>query len=111
MRASSPEQLFDALCRMTRQHFAIARHLWSTRDPDFLMMVEIGPDRLHHAFFAELDPNHPRHDPNSSLRDVGERYYALLDDELRSAARRWPTTTPLSWSPATTVRARCAAAF
>jgi predicted AlkP superfamily phosphohydrolase/phosphomutase len=67
---------------MTRQHFAIARHVWSTRDPDLLMLVEIGPDRLHHAFYAELDPGHPRHDPRSPLRDAGERYYALLDREL-----------------------------
>jgi len=84
LREGAPAQLFEALCQMTRQHFAIARHMWSTRDPDFLMMVEIGPDRLHHAFYAELDPAHPRHDPRSPLLDVGERYYALLDRELAS---------------------------
>lgn len=74
--------LFEQLCAMTRQHFAIARHVWSTRDPDFLMLVEIGPDRLHHAFFAELDPTHPRHDPESPLTELAARYYALLDREL-----------------------------
>jgi predicted AlkP superfamily phosphohydrolase/phosphomutase len=73
---------FEQLCAMTRQHFAIARHIWSTRDPDFLMLVEIGPDRLHHAFFAELDESHPRHDPESPWRELGMRYYALLDREL-----------------------------
>lgn len=70
------------LTRMTSQHFAIARHLWSTRDPDFLMFVEIGPDRLHHAFYADLEPSHPEHDPDGPFREVGERYYALLDAEL-----------------------------
>lgn len=82
VRAGASEPLLRALSDMTRQHFAIARHVWSTRDPDLLMLVEIGPDRLHHAFFAELDPDHPRHDPTSPLRDAGERYYALLDREL-----------------------------
>ncbi len=76
------EPLFEQLCAMTRQHFAIARHVWSTRDPDFLMLVEIGPDRLHHAFFAEIDPDHLRHDPDSPARELGARYYALLDQEL-----------------------------
>jgi predicted AlkP superfamily phosphohydrolase/phosphomutase len=82
VRAGPSETLLHELGEMTRQHFAIARHVWSTRDPDLLMLVEIGPDRLHHAFFAELDPSHPRHDPHSPLRDAGERYYALLDREL-----------------------------
>ncbi|HEY6879306.1 MAG TPA: alkaline phosphatase family protein [Polyangiales bacterium] len=82
VRASAREGLEEALVAMTRQHFAIARYLWQTREPDFLMMVEIGPDRLHHAFYAELDPSHPRHDPDSVFAGIGERYYALLDREL-----------------------------
>jgi predicted AlkP superfamily phosphohydrolase/phosphomutase len=67
---------------MTRQHFAQARYVWETRDPDFLMLVEIGPDRLHHAFYSSMDPSHPRHDPSSSTRELGAQYYALLDREL-----------------------------
>jgi predicted AlkP superfamily phosphohydrolase/phosphomutase len=82
VRADGGEALLRELCDMTRQHFAMARHVWSTREPDFLMQVEIGPDRLHHAFFAELDPTHPRHDAHAPLCDAGERYYALLDREL-----------------------------
>jgi predicted AlkP superfamily phosphohydrolase/phosphomutase len=82
VRAGAGEQLLREISEMTRQHFAIARHVWSTRDPELMMLVEIGPDRLHHAFYAELDPEHPRHDPSSPLRDAGERYYALLDREL-----------------------------
>ncbi|HEX6241818.1 MAG TPA: alkaline phosphatase family protein, partial [Polyangiales bacterium] len=74
--------LFDDLCAMTQQHFAQARYLWETREPDFLMLVEIGPDRLHHAFYDVLDPAHPRHDPTSPARELGATYYALLDREL-----------------------------
>jgi predicted AlkP superfamily phosphohydrolase/phosphomutase len=84
VRASAREGLEEALFAMTRQHFAIARHLWESREPDFSMMVEIGSDRLHHAFYAEIDPAHPRHDPSSPFLGVGERYYALLDRELGS---------------------------
>jgi predicted AlkP superfamily phosphohydrolase/phosphomutase len=82
VRSSDKAGLESALSAMTSQHFAIARHLWSTRDPDFLMFVEIGPDRLHHAFYADLEPLHPQHDPATPYREVGERYYALLDREL-----------------------------
>jgi predicted AlkP superfamily phosphohydrolase/phosphomutase len=82
VRTSDKASLEQRLHAMTRQHFAMARHLWATRDPDFMMFVEIGPDRLHHAFFADMDDAHPRHDPNSPYRGVGERYYELLDREL-----------------------------
>lgn len=82
VRASERAGLERALATMTRQHFAIARHLWSTREPDFMVLVEIGPDRLHHAFYADMDPEHPQHDPTSAYVGVGERYYALLDREL-----------------------------
>lgn len=84
VRLSAREGLLAQLSDMTRQHFAIARHVWETREPDFMMMVEIGPDRLHHAFFADMEPSHPRHDPESPFLDVGERYYRLLDEELAS---------------------------
>ncbi len=82
VRQRGRDGLAEALAAMTRQHFAIARHLWETREPDFMMFVEIGPDRLHHAFYADIDPEHPRHDPASPFLDVGPAYYALLDQEL-----------------------------
>ena len=84
VRVREREGLERALTTMTAQHFAIARHLWSSREPDFLMLVEIGPDRLHHAFYADIDPDHPQHDPSSPYLGVGERYYAALDRELGS---------------------------
>jgi predicted AlkP superfamily phosphohydrolase/phosphomutase len=78
------EGLLESLLAMTRQHFAMARHVWSSREPDFLMMVEIGPDRLHHAFFADMDPRHPRHVPDGPFAGAGESYYRALDAELQS---------------------------
>jgi predicted AlkP superfamily phosphohydrolase/phosphomutase len=82
VRGSERDGLIPELLAMTRQHFAIARHVWTTRDPDFLMMVEIGPDRLHHAFFQDLDPAHPRHAPDSTYVVQAEDYYRELDREL-----------------------------
>lgn len=82
VRTRARDGLLAELAAMTRQHFAIARHLWTSREPDFLMLVEIGPDRLHHAFYADIDPDHPEHDPTGPFRGVGEAYYALLDAEL-----------------------------
>ena len=82
VRRADRQGLFEQLCEMTRQHFDIACHLWETREPDFMMLVEIGADRLHHAFWADMDESHPRHDAQSPFVDVGERYYRLLDQQL-----------------------------
>jgi predicted AlkP superfamily phosphohydrolase/phosphomutase len=81
-RRQDRARLLDELFALTSQHFAIARHVYRTQAPDFMVMVEIGPDRLHHAFYAGIDPRHPAHDPRDPLRDAGRRYYAHLDREL-----------------------------
>jgi len=81
-RQRSPIDIRADIEAMTRQHFAIARHLWQTRSPDFMMLVEMGPDRLHHAFYRHMDDAHPRHDPQSPFVNVGADYYALLDEEI-----------------------------
>ncbi|MBC7172321.1 MAG: alkaline phosphatase family protein [Polyangiaceae bacterium] len=70
------------LFRTTAQHFDIAAHILEKDRPDFAMMVEIGTDRLHHAFWAQMDPDHPRHDPTGPFRDIGERYYAFIDQRI-----------------------------
>ncbi len=82
VRATDKRQLYAELERMTTQHFAIARHLWNTRTPDFMMLVEIGPDRFHHAFWEYVDPAHPRYVAGHPFEELGPRYYARLDREL-----------------------------
>lgn len=81
-RTDDLPQLLSQLYAAGRQRFAIAEHLLRTRRPDFTAMVEIGPDRFHHAFWAHIDPDHPRHDPNNPWRDAGRAYYAFLDRQI-----------------------------
>jgi predicted AlkP superfamily phosphohydrolase/phosphomutase len=70
-------------CRaLTAQHFAIFRHLVETRSPAFAMLVDLGPDRLHHGALRAALPSHPKHDPGAALTREAADYYALLDAEL-----------------------------
>jgi predicted AlkP superfamily phosphohydrolase/phosphomutase len=80
-RTDDLDRVIADLTRITRQHFAIARHVLLTRKPTFAMMVEIGPDRLHHAFYRFMDPRHPEFEANHHSDDA-RNYYALLDEEL-----------------------------
>ncbi len=81
-RAEDLERIRDEIHAMTRQHFQIARYVWEEKRPDFMMMVEIGLDRFHHAFWHHIDPNHPRHEAGNPWADAGREYYALLDADI-----------------------------
>jgi predicted AlkP superfamily phosphohydrolase/phosphomutase len=81
-RTADLDRVRRDLFRTTAQHFDVARHVWTEHRPDLLMMVEIGTDRLHHAFWTHMDPEHPRHDPASPHRGVGEAYYRYVDERV-----------------------------
>jgi predicted AlkP superfamily phosphohydrolase/phosphomutase len=67
---------------MTEQHFEIAELVWEEKQPDFMMMVEIGVDRFHHAFWRHIDPEHPRHVAGNPWKHLGREYYQLLDTHI-----------------------------
>jgi len=81
-RAGDRERVGTELIDMTRRHFAAARHLWSKEPWDLFALHEIGPDRIHHAFWKFFDPHHPRYEENATLRGLAESYYSMLDEEL-----------------------------
>lgn len=82
LRAGEPMALLDELYATARQHFDVARAMWREEAPDFLMMVEMGTDRLHHALWTHLDPAHPDHDPAHPLVREVRDYYAFLDAQI-----------------------------
>ncbi len=77
-RAELEKQLF----KMTRERFKFARYLLEKKSWDFFMMVEMGSDRLHHAFWRYWDKTHPKYEPNSPFTNTMRNYYRMLDEEL-----------------------------
>lgn len=87
-RTGDTERLLDELYDTTRQHFRVAEAIWTEDAPDFLMMVEMGTDRLHHALWRHLDPAHPDHDPDHPhVRDARD-YYAFVDAQIGALLER-----------------------
>jgi predicted AlkP superfamily phosphohydrolase/phosphomutase len=78
---------------MTEQRFRVCRHLLDTRPWDFFMMVEIGLDRMHHAFWRFSDRDHPRYEPDHRYRDAIRNYYGYLDDEIGELLERFDDDT------------------
>lgn len=81
-RSDDRDRILAEIYEMTEQRFAIARHLLSTRPWDFLMMHEIGLDRIQHAFWRFMDQSHRRYQANHRYRDVIRQYYQYLDAQI-----------------------------
>ena len=81
-RSGDLERILDDLHTMTHQHFSIARKIWTDDHPDFLMMVEMGPDRLHHALWHHIDPTHPAYEKENRWEREALEYYRALDAEI-----------------------------
>jgi predicted AlkP superfamily phosphohydrolase/phosphomutase len=92
-RSDDRDRILAEIYAMTEQHFAVARHLLDTRTWDFFMLVEIGLDRLHHAFWRYLDPAHPGHEPGHRFGGVIKSYYQYLDDEIGELLERFDDDT------------------
>jgi predicted AlkP superfamily phosphohydrolase/phosphomutase len=81
-RIEDKRSLVRDLFEMTERHFEVIKHLMRTRDWSFLMFVEIGLDRIHHAFWKYFDETHRLHEPGSEFEGVVEDYYMLLDEKV-----------------------------
>jgi predicted AlkP superfamily phosphohydrolase/phosphomutase len=92
-RSDDRDRILADIYAMTEQRFDVCRHLLETRPWDFFMVVEIGLDRLHHAFWRFSDPAHPRHEPGHRYRDVIRSYYGYLDDQIGELRERFDDDT------------------
>ena len=81
-RTDDKQRLIDQVRHMTDQRFALARHFVQNRAWDFFMMVDMGPDRLHHGLWSHWDTTHHKHDPASPFKDALPDYYRLLDKRI-----------------------------
>ena len=81
-RTDRRAELEQQLLKMTTERFKLARYLIETKDWDLFTMVEMGSDRLHHAFWRFWDKTHRAYEPNSPFSETMRNYYRTLDVEL-----------------------------
>ena len=74
--------LLGKIYRMTEKRFDLIEYILKNKSWDFFIFVEIGIDRLHHAFWRYIDPQHQWHDPKSPLREPILKYYSFVDRRL-----------------------------
>jgi predicted AlkP superfamily phosphohydrolase/phosphomutase len=78
------DRVLDQVFKMTERRFAVARRLVKTKPWDYFMLVEMGPDRLHHVFWQHFDRTHPKYEPGNPYETAFQDYYRYLDKEVGS---------------------------
>jgi predicted AlkP superfamily phosphohydrolase/phosphomutase len=81
-REQGEDLVLERVFQMTERRFRVARRLARTKPWDFFMLVEMGPDRLHHVFWHHFDPAHPKHEPGNRFQTAFQDYYRFLDRQV-----------------------------
>lgn len=74
------EELAQRIVDMTDTQYRVLESALQRKEWDFAMHVNMGVDRMHHAFWRYHDPQHRLHEPQSPLRDIIREYYRHVDD-------------------------------
>ncbi|SDY99827.1 alkaline phosphatase family protein [Thermoactinomyces sp. DSM 45892] len=86
------EELTNDIYQMTETRFKTAKYLLEHKEWDFFAMVEMGIDRMHHAFWHYMDETHVLHKP-SPYQKVIFRYYQYVDQQIGELLEQIPEGT------------------
>ena len=78
-RTEDRDEILKEIYEMTAQRFDVIRYLMKTRPWDFFMFVEIGVDRIQHAFWKYMDKEHHLYEPGNKYENAIFDYYKYLD--------------------------------
>lgn len=76
------ETLLQAITELTNKQYRLFEYALKTKDWDFAMHVNIGVDRIHHAFWRYHDPEHRLYETDSPFRNAIHEYYVMVDTWL-----------------------------
>jgi predicted AlkP superfamily phosphohydrolase/phosphomutase len=94
-RTDDKDGVLKRIYDKSSRHFALAKHLLRTRPWDFFMMVEMGTDRIHHAFWAHMDQASPKHEPGNRFENAIREFYRFCDREVGEIVSLLPRDTAL----------------
>jgi predicted AlkP superfamily phosphohydrolase/phosphomutase len=81
-RSGNRDEIQDQLFKMLDNHMSIIKYLITNKPWDIFAFVEIGVDRVHHAFWRYYDETHHMHEANSKYDQVIHDYYCRIDQYI-----------------------------
>lgn len=92
-RTEDKDRLLSDIYKMTQARFKAAGRLVATKPWDFFMMVEMGPDRLHHGFWRFHAADHRLYEPGHRHEHAIRDYYQALDAHVERLVGLAPAGT------------------
>ncbi|HEX5467605.1 MAG TPA: alkaline phosphatase family protein [Gaiellaceae bacterium] len=81
-RTEEKGRLLEQIEEMTAKRFQVAEYLLETKPWDLFFMVEMGTDRIHHAFWRFFDHEHRLYEPGNPYEQGVLDYYKALDEKM-----------------------------
>ncbi len=81
-RTEDRDQILAEIYKMTDKRFEVMRWLMAEKPWDLFMFVEIGVDRIHHAFWKYMDRDHHLYEPGNKYEGAILDYYKHLDGRV-----------------------------
>jgi predicted AlkP superfamily phosphohydrolase/phosphomutase len=81
-RTEDKDELIKNIYQLTNNRFKTFEYLIHNKEWDFAMVVEMGPDRLHHGMWKYMDPQHPKYEAGHKYEHVIRDYYIYLDHKI-----------------------------
>ncbi|MGJ3244950.1 MAG: alkaline phosphatase family protein [Elainellaceae cyanobacterium] len=81
-RSDDKDRILQNIYTLCDQRFTLAEKLIDQDHPDFLMLVDMGVDRIHHSFWKPMDPRHPQYEPDSPHANAIHDYYCHVDQRV-----------------------------
>jgi predicted AlkP superfamily phosphohydrolase/phosphomutase len=81
-RERGKDFVLEQVFAMTDRRFRVAASLVKSKPWDYFMMVEMAADRLHHVFWDDVDPQHPKFKAGNPFESSFRDYYRFLDQRV-----------------------------
>jgi len=78
-RKPEKEKIIDEIYKMTETRFRMALDFMRNKPWDLFFFVEIGIDRIHHAFWRYIDEKHHLYENNPLMREKFVNYFKMVD--------------------------------
>ena len=88
-KASIVRQVYE----MTEKRFTVFEHLTTTKEWDFFAAHEIGLDRMHHGFWKDYEPSHPKYVAGNPNESFIPEYYEFVDRQVGRLLATLPADT------------------
>ncbi|MCL5680634.1 MAG: alkaline phosphatase family protein [Candidatus Thermoplasmatota archaeon] len=81
-RKPEKEKIITEIHQMSDTRFKLVEKILKEKQWDFFFMVEIGIDRIHHAFWRYIDKDHHLYEDNPEMKDKFIAYFKMVDSHI-----------------------------